>query len=447
MEHKLLQGKTIFKNPFVYGAMALLSSVLFGTIAMILVYALPITPITNHVRETTSFYEKEGDYPLWSISSLGVTIDNFSDAVMLMEASFIGTGDVVDDAMLNYFIHCPDISLTECLIQQVSTDAIEDNVNVEAYGRYWNGYLVYMKPLLLVFSATHLRIINMLLQMTILCWLIIELYKKGGYRLVIPAMTAILAMNPISIALCHHYSVVYVITIITAISILRSKELVEEWKFFLWTGIATAFFSLLTYPLVSMGFNLVIVLFLKNDSLKDQVKRIVSCALAWGTGFAGMWIGKWVIGSFFTGENIIADGVTQLATRTAGMGSDYGGMNLASWFHAIINNVWQLASIPYFLLMLFVVVVMFIYGLKKKTIHFNVKLIGPYVLVMLYPFFWYCIANNYATIHAVFCYRELAVTIMAGMVIWMDICMAPSQEDLLPAAEPATLCKEESTHD
>lgn len=91
-------------NTIEYFIGSLLLAIVAGTILMILVYSIPIQPIRKHVTEASSIYSIEGDYYKWSQSNTTTVLDNFTDALMLNEASFIGTGNIIADAMNNPYI-------------------------------------------------------------------------------------------------------------------------------------------------------------------------------------------------------------------------------------------------------------------------------------------------------------------------------------------------------
>lgn len=64
-------------------------------------YSLLIAPIENHVNSSAAIFEEEGAYPSlfsWSTSQL----DNFTDAVMLLEAADDTANSAINKAMLVY---------------------------------------------------------------------------------------------------------------------------------------------------------------------------------------------------------------------------------------------------------------------------------------------------------------------------------------------------------
>lgn len=270
-------------NTVKYSVGSLLLAIAAGTVLMIVVYGIPIQPIRQHVTEASSIYSVEGDYYKWSQSNTNTVLDNFTDALMLNEASFIGTGDIIADAMNNPYIRYNEMTESQQLMQAISVDTVEDSAFIVNYARYWHGSLVFLKPLLLFLTVSDIRVLNMAVQMILLLFLLIEAYKAGGYGLSLSILMAMLCLNPITTALCIQLSDIYIITMLGGLVMLRQRRNSDIWHVFLWIGIATAFLDLLTYPMVGLGIVLLIYLYLhREDALHIQLKRIVGCSISWG---------------------------------------------------------------------------------------------------------------------------------------------------------------------
>lgn len=279
-----MKSRQLYKN-VIYFIGSLLLAIAAGTLLMILVYCIPVAPIRQHVRDTVQILTNEGDYYFWAPNYSASELDNFTDACMLNEASFVGSGSVVQDAMNNPSIWYEDQwSSAMRLSLAVNADGIEESASIANYSRYWHGYLVLLKPLLYFLNISDIRILNMGVQLFLLAYLLIELYKLGGYRLVWPMVIAAIFLNPISTAMCLQFTDVYVITLIGSLVILRRGQGGgHDWRIFLWTGIAIAYFDFLTYPILSLGVMLLILLYLhREDDLRTQVRRIVTCSVNWG---------------------------------------------------------------------------------------------------------------------------------------------------------------------
>lgn len=400
----------------------LFTAIVVGTILMLAVYNLPIDTIRNNVRKSLSIYETENDGYYWAPWISSSHLDNYTDSLMINEAAFLGTGSVVNDAMNNPWVNYEDLTKCESLVRSVSQDTLEDGIVVN-YARYWHGFLIWLKPLLSFMTMADIRILSMCFQFTILTCLIIELYKKSGKKLVIPFGLVILSLNPISTALCMQYACVYSITLIAALVIMRKKIYDSDnyWHVFLWIGISTAYFDFLTYPIVGLGINLLLMLFLKKEQLLKQLKLIIVSSFTWAVGYAGMWSGKWVVSYILTGNNTLLEGISSVKYRASG--DSTVGVDTSSALKVIEANVEQFWNTPVkcILVICFIVIIGAIVT-KKISMKIDFKHALPLFIVALYPFVWYGVIRNHSAIHYWMTHRNLSITILAaGLIIGSSV--------------------------
>lgn len=392
-----------------------LVAVIVGTVLMIAVYCLPVEKMREHVLESNLIQYKETDTYYWAQGNVSTKLDGFTDAIMLNNAVYIGSESVIEDAMNNPYTVVKGQEQSIGLVKYLADNSIETSI-VE-YPRYWHGYLIWLKPLLLIMSYADIRIVFMFVQMFLTLLVSIELYNKSGYKGVIPFVFSLFCMNPISTAMCMQYACIYTITLLTAFMMLHFEwyTTIRCIYLFQWIGIFTAFFDFLTYPIVGLGINLILFLMISNSGLRDNIKKIAYATFSWGIGYAGMWIGKWIMASILTKNNVLKDGVNSVLIRSLG-GSSAGGVDSA--WSVITNNIEQLLSIP--LMWIISILVIAIIGLLLLRI-FRVKSdmvqLVSFAIVALYPFVWYSIVRDHSTVHSWMTYRNLVVTVFAISVM------------------------------
>lgn len=66
------------------------------------------------------------------------------------------------------------------------------------YARYWHGYLVVLKPLLLLLDYADIRILNMIVQLLLLVWLIVSMIEIDRKKYVLPFIAAVAVANPVA---------------------------------------------------------------------------------------------------------------------------------------------------------------------------------------------------------------------------------------------------------
>ena len=206
------------------GAVSLLLAIVLGTAAMIAVYCLPTRRMNDNVGKSQEIQHSEQSRFTWAPGYAGTGLDGYTDAIMLGNAVFRGTGDPIQDAMRNprVMYDISDGSPVDSLIRYVNKSELDPGHQVE-YARYWHGYLVLLKPLLLFFTLPDLRMMNLMVQFILMLAVLLELYRQRGYGLAIPFGAMILCLNPVSTALCMQYSSIYYLMLVGAWLLLRFR--------------------------------------------------------------------------------------------------------------------------------------------------------------------------------------------------------------------------------
>ena len=249
-------------------------------------------------------------------------LDNFTDALMLLTAahpseksSFISAIDI--DCYKEPGVKSVDTLLE--VYQNHSTDVAK-----ESYGRYWHGYLIFLKPLLTFLNYGEIRSVLMFVQLALMIAVLLEVSKKKS-TLLFPVFAMWIFLNPVSMMLSVQYNTVLLLTLLAIYTMLKVEqywgiEQIYEWSLlFLIVGMLTSYFDLLTYPLLTLGIPLVswLAIYLSEKKVVN-VYSIIRFSLFWGLGYGGMWSFKWILGSIITGENLFANALNSVAERTSG---------------------------------------------------------------------------------------------------------------------------------
>lgn len=404
--------KNIMKTIFC-GIGVLVAGILAGTVLMILVYCIPEAPMEANAQRSVEIYNYEGVYPqlMWGYKMS--QLDNCTDATMILNAIYSGLGSPVEKAMQVYRTEYRGENQVKSLIDYVNK--VDAETYVCAYPRYWHGYLLILKPLLFFWDVADIRVMNMFFQIALLGYVLL-LMKKEEYGKYIPGfLFAVILFNPVAISLSFQFSTVYYLMLLGIIYVLKHEILSEKKCIFLFlvSGIATAFFDFLTYPLAALCFPLLFLL-LREKSWKEVMKKTILYSLIWGIGYIGMWCGKWTIGSILLNRNIWMDAI--------GRAAEYESMNYGEGkvnaLQVVLKNVMVLAKWPilisglvigiYYLKQYLKKGVYRIGGLKQRYLYFL-----PYMLISLIPFAWYLAAGTHSYIHYWFTYRELCISVFA----------------------------------
>ena len=396
-------------------ACVVLASIL-GTLLLCGVYLLPTEPMERNVRKSAELLEHEGTYPAlysWCTS----TLDNFTDAYMLLEASDHSEGTVLERALRNdpgICVRDPRKVLTDHYIEE---EPLQESVG---YPRYWHGYEIWLKPLLSLTDYAGIRMIRFFYQMGLMILTCILLWRKKMKRAILPLALCYLMMMPVVLARNMEMSGCFGVTLWTLIVLLLLKDNRKVPFLFLFAGITTAFFDFSTYP--TLTFTMPAVLhFTMNppENWKDTLRRFVRIGFYWVVGFAGMWAMKWTLATLVTGENVFADALNQIQVRTSDMHQDY--VTHVSYFECAARNIlWFVRTPATALVGLFCVWCVLPFGKKGKGGYGGGKTLPvlPYVLAALVPFAWFAVTINHSYMHIFFVCKTLAGPAFAVM-IWI----------------------------
>ena len=402
--------KQILKNLII-----LLLAPAVGFVLLLLVHLLPTGPIKSNVISSKDSIIAEGQDELVIDDYNATLTGNFTDCIMLQLSIYDGGHSVLDQAMNLYRNEvgneeewCPGLSLVDYL--NGSPTRLE-----VAYPRYWHGYLVFLKPLLLFTSFNSIRLINAGLQLILLAASLILFAKKGHSKLAfsfaasLPFMFFFSSFASLSLSIC-----IYIILAEMLLTALFNEKLSENegyMTFFLVAGCATAYFDFLTFPLATLAFPLIAFLAHNEGGMKKTYLSILKYSLTWGIGYVFMWASKWVIALIFTGKNTVSDAVNTISART----SATDGGRIAGYIKVLKNNITPFANRAFALLILLLGVVVLVLIIKKG---FNKYFDGfaqriPVLLIGLIPFAWYFVASNHSFEHAAFTCRNLAIFVFA----------------------------------
>ncbi|MBQ9497549.1 MAG: hypothetical protein IJR52_08280 [Selenomonadaceae bacterium] len=393
-------------------------SVLIGAALMIFVYALPNERAVENIREALPLYEREGTYPSWALGEHS-KLDNFTDAIMLLEIIH-PTTDSIDAAMLNPRLTLPaEEKPVDALIKILRGDTV--GLSETIYPRYWHGYLVILKPLVLLMKANHARIFLAYGVFVLFVAALLLCQKILGTPYALALAAAVMILNLVSVSMSFQFAPIYFITMTAIIFMLKkNRRLFDDGLyiyFFAAVGILIAFFDFLTYPIFSVGMLLTLWYVLnRRELLKEKLRAIFKMMsgllISWGVGYGGMWSGKWIVSQILTGYETFANAIHQVAVYSR-VENDLAnaGWQITS-LGAIQRNIAVLGHGP-IRIFLFAAIIFLLYVLITRRRSLSRRKILPYLFPAALPFVWYALASGHSHIHAFFTYRGLAATVFA----------------------------------
>lgn len=370
---------------------ALLAAViLVYTLGMLAAYSFPDSLIEKNVRAAVAILREEGNMEggygtyFWH-NAYGIT-DNLTDKE-------IYSGLLRDER-----------SVTDAAMR---TD----------YARYWHGYAVILRPLMVVFSIINVRFMNMMLIFGLFmacCW---QCRQQLGSWTAFAFGGGLLTSFILIAPFCQQYCPVYTLTLLACYGGLRFWKTLKKWlpEMFLVLGSLVCFFDFLTFPVLALGYPLLVCLMLRACDGKQTGKLwldLFVLSALWMAGYALTWMSKAFVGSLLTDQNVLEDILTNVAFR---MNGKYAGDREVTAWIAIRENL-----ISYFMgsNIAFWLLCGAAYGLRALLGKASLRkwfVCLPVLAVASYPFVWYCVLQNHVRMHFWMTYRMLAVSFFALM--------------------------------
>jgi len=355
-------------------------------------------------------------------------IDYYTDSVMINTAYFTDTKNPINSALA-----CSSFGGgVDHLINVASKPSINPNKN---YSRYWHGYLIFLRPLLMFFDYLEIGILNTYLFFVLLCICLVVLAKKVSGWFPIAFILTIASLNIIILPINMQLACVFLMSFLSILFVLYiyNKRRSYTYLAFFIIGMITMFFDFYTYPILTYGFPAIALVALidkeGNMSLKGIFKLVFLCLLTWGLGYVLAWIGKIILAGVFVGKSEIEAAFVSWSSRIArevpdltkekvaeGINSLIPSLNvdrIPLWIIAICISAFQVinrASLTIASIILVLFLVLFILFRKKKG---KRKVSVVYIAVAAIPLLWFSVAANPTIIHFYFQYRGIGVTILA----------------------------------
>lgn len=378
-------------------------------------------------------------------------LDNFTDSLILSKVVY-PPEEPVKDAVLVPSYSFPGQDADGMQLWGTLNDNPIEDAETDTYSRYWHGYLAVLKPFFTIFTFADFRILNQAVELLLMFAVLLLMQKRGLGRYLSAFVFVLILWNPGTMGVSLQYAPCYYITLITSLILLSKKQVFQREGdksilfLFLFSGILTSYLDFLTYPVATLGIPLVFWILLRTEiPCKKKYGNMITFienAASWLWGYAGMWIGKWAIGSALLHENLFADALDSVAIRTSTQDGTQNISRIGVSGYLLRYSIWKKPYLLLFILFIIGNFVVYFAKRKKRTKNFTF-LHEDYVvetmkkqpengtgdsairqrretkimllLVGMIPFVWYFFTANHSYIHPRLVYRSLGVTVFAWM--------------------------------
>lgn len=396
----------MIKNLFII----FVSFILCAYLLLVAVFSLPADKIADNGKKSIemSLRQEQKEAVLQELGNTVCGNDFYTDRFILKQAFTELENESKINKVINLYFY-------------------DEEEQLNSYSRYWSGQLVFIKPLLLIFDYQEIQKFNFVLQNALLLILLYLIYKNLR-NYFIPFFLALTTIKPFYIHLSLTFSSTYYLLLIASIVLLKFKNKILTKNnliyFFFISGCLNAFFDYLNYPLITLGFTLILVL-LSETNKNNYLKTILKLSCSWFIGYTFFWCAKFITASIITKETEhIINGFGSFFTRIAHndkpyyipehLSQEYNSLSIFDSIFSNLNELTQRQEILFFIIgIIFLINIILIIKNYKKSKTINFKPLYPFLIIATFPFVWLMIFVNHSYIHSYITFRIFAVSIFA----------------------------------
>ena len=295
------------------------------------------------------------------------------------------------------------------------------------YGKYWNGYLVFLRPLLCFFTydGIYFGTYRLLAVMLILS-VILMLFRNRVF--VVPFSLAFLTLRPFS-KFCLTYAVMEILLLVFLDIAVLDKRIHTPGKtrsvFFVLMGVVSVYFTLLQFSFIIPLFTALYLVFSDQQMLLRRVSalnRMLCDIFEYAVGFCAMWAGKWVILAVFA-----PDGVSYLLQSIKLRSSSNDGGEIITLKDVLLWNgcgfyyknralIWSAAVLAVAVLITVVLLIM----VRRKDSSAKFVTVGEALTAVAALFsvlIRYILLMNHSRVHYFFMNRLMSAVVLAILAL------------------------------
>ena|GEM_PF-5321602 len=388
-----------------------------GMLILLIISWIPQKTIYENAKESVERLRAEcTDYSLIYNRIKGGQLDYFTD-FLIVNTCFYSAGNA-KDTILGARVTGDGGEYIDPICRYFAGDI--SSLESGNYERYWHGYMVFLRPALVFGNLKIIRTLSVIINLVLTVVVVILLVKRKegkAKNLIIPFLAFVVSLSPIAVSFSLQYYPVFYSTMFSIILILLQKDnlFLNNWYIFLCTGIIVGFFDLLTYPLVSLGVPLIMILALYSEEKHKLINEIVKCfmySVSWAIGYFGIIMFRWISSSFISGTNIIADGFDRFLYRSS---HEFSGVELSLFETLKVNiseqcNALTIAAVAGSVIIAFVLIPFF----HSKVNYISILTI---LIICFYPVLWYYALMQHSNLHFWMTYRNMSITIFGMLAL------------------------------
>ena len=405
---------------FCRASSVILAAVLLCVLCNFAAFLIDTEDMRNHTWQGCLMLGEQQAIPQMVGGFSSSQLDNFTSVLILKTAGYVGEETLVQKALCGYRVD---------MLAQGGQSEWDAFCNYEfgenspsgglSYSRYWHGYTLPLRLMLCIFDAANIQMLLYFAQLALFIFVLYMMGKRGIGRLIPGFFLAYFLLMPFTSSVCLQFVPVTMLMLgACAVILLWDKKLdgiIGMPACFILLGILTNYFDLLTFPLVSLGFPITLLLALRlktEDSFLRLFMLTAFCGIGWALGYTGMWTLKWVLVDMISEYSTFWGLLTQIFLRTSDNGGELSRISVA------MRNLNVILAKPSYLLTIGVTGIMTLLPAAKTVIRrkacFDLRAV-MLLIVAAVPFVWYFVMANHSYDHTYFTYRNVTMSVIAGL--------------------------------
>ena len=396
-----------------------ISSVI-GLIFITLSWIIPGSQLNDNIQYGIEILQKEGSF--------------FTDGSPDFEYLFTHAWGARVDGGNDYLIFKRALTYVD------EKNVLYNALYVDGDIRYWNGYMILLRPLFAVATYAQARYIFMI-ALFVMLWVILKkTSERLGNGFSIAFLIAMLVTNIIIIPYNFIHSlgtIIYFGSIIFVLYKYSNKtKCIDIFTSFGFFAILNLYFDRITVLAQSLGFPLLFILLLEhiqynNSSFRHSMKIIAAAVSGWISMFLGFWIIKWGITTVVTGINVFENAANRASQYADASNPLYIGYRQGRLWCIEKNLAALLPSkgeaLPFVFAVFAIILCIAVIILVKNRNYFTFlgyykRFITEIVIMFGLPLFLYLAAPYMSTSNATaFAYRYQALWIFGILGLYFNL--------------------------
>lgn len=379
-------------------------------------FLIPNKLINRNLKSSITYYKENGIRPL--VKNLLCTMEDASaDSTELNIIKNNGSDDIIKSVFYTRMYREAD---NQNFMDMAYKTIMYDTPANYNYNRYWHGYQIFLRPMLIFFNVHIIKIICMAAYTGLLVYFIYACIKNKYTSLAIGiSLMNVFHIIPFGFSSLE-YIPVFMIMMISSILMLRTgKDDGYTQKIFLISGISTAFFDFWTAETLTFTVPCIVYAYIQNRRACFSSKSAAYGGLHWLLGYCGTFLLKWGVSSIIYKENFFKTAFYKYSLHTVSDNMFPATFSLKYNINVLLFNCTSVRTTFICTVIFLTMTGIFVYLFRKKDS--SVKYMLSVCLTGLIPYAVYLIFKGHSREYVFFTYRAQLVVIPILVILISEI--------------------------